>query len=58
MLGSDYPFPLGEAQPGRLIESMPYDETIKEMLLSGAALNWLGVDAERFLPKASQTIQK
>lgn len=58
MLGSDYPFPLGEAQPGRLIESMPYDETIKEMLLSGAALNWLGVDAERFAPKASQTIHK
>ena len=23
MLGSDYPFPLGEAHPGQLIESMP-----------------------------------
>lgn len=44
MLGSDYPFPLGEANPGRLIESMDYDDSIKEMLLNGAALNWLGVE--------------
>ena len=43
MLGSDYPFPLGEAEPGRLIESMPYDDEIKEMLLFGAALNWLAI---------------
>jgi aminocarboxymuconate-semialdehyde decarboxylase len=44
MLGSDYPFPLGEAEPGKLIESMNYDETVKEMLLSGAAINWLNLD--------------
>ncbi|MBK9214100.1 MAG: amidohydrolase [Chloracidobacterium sp.] len=43
MLGSDYPFPLGEAEPGRLIESMDYDQSIKEMLLYGAALNWLNI---------------
>jgi aminocarboxymuconate-semialdehyde decarboxylase len=48
MLGSDYPFPLGEAEPGSLIDSMPYDNTIKEMLFSGAALNWLGLDANGF----------
>ena len=41
MLGSDYPFPLGETEPGKLIDSMPYDDEIKEMLFHGAALNWL-----------------
>jgi aminocarboxymuconate-semialdehyde decarboxylase len=48
MLGSDYPFPLGEAAPGSLIESMNYDESIIEMLLSGSAINWLGIDGRRF----------
>jgi len=48
MLGSDYPFPLGEALPGKLIESCGYDAEIEEMLLSGAALNWLGIDDGRF----------
>lgn len=43
-LGSDYPFPLGESEPGRLIEST---ETIapddKAWLLSGTARNFLGL---------------
>ncbi len=49
-LGSDYPFPLGEPEPGKLIESMPYDDNIKAMLLHGAALNWLNLDKDRFKP--------
>ena len=44
MLGTDYPFPLGEHIPGELIESMPYDDAVKSMLLSGSALNWLGME--------------
>jgi aminocarboxymuconate-semialdehyde decarboxylase len=48
ILGTDYPFPLGEAEPGRLIESMHYDQSITEMLLFGAALNWLDLSKERF----------
>ncbi len=48
MLGSDYPFPLGEHEPGKLIESTDYDESIIEMLLSGSALNWLALDGARF----------
>lgn len=44
MLGSDYPFPLGELEPGKLIESMPYEELIIEMLFHGAALNWLNLN--------------
>lgn len=48
MLGSDYPFPLGEPVPGSLIESMPYDESIVEMLLHGSALNWLNLETSAF----------
>jgi aminocarboxymuconate-semialdehyde decarboxylase len=48
MLGSDYPFPLGEAEPGKLIDSMDYDDEIKAMLLHGAALNWLNLDKSYF----------
>lgn len=49
MLGTDYPFPLGELEPGKLVESMPYDEIIIEMLLHGAALNWLAVEKRQFV---------
>jgi len=48
MLGSDYPFPLGEADPGKLIESMGYNESIKEMLFNGTALGWLDLDRAAF----------
>ncbi|SMO45165.1 amidohydrolase family protein [Solitalea koreensis] len=48
-LGTDYPFPLGELEPGKLIESMPYDDKIKERLLSGTALEWLNLDKSMFL---------
>jgi aminocarboxymuconate-semialdehyde decarboxylase len=42
-LGSDYPFPLGEQQPGKMIESMDDLGTgTKERLLSGTAKEWLG----------------
>ncbi len=43
-LGSDYPFPLGEARPGQLIESMadlPAED--KDRLLSGTAREFLGL---------------
>jgi aminocarboxymuconate-semialdehyde decarboxylase len=47
-LGTDYPFPLGELEPGRLIRSMPWDPARKEMVLSGAALQWLGMERNSF----------
>ncbi len=47
MLGSDYPFPLGELEPGSLIGSMEYNDSIKEMLFNGSALNWLDLDRSR-----------
>ncbi len=48
-LGTDYPFPLGELSPGKLIDSMPYDDKIKERLFSGSALEWLGLTKEQYL---------
>lgn len=48
-LGSDYPFPLGEHEPGKLIESMPYNERTKELLLSGTALDWMGREKSDFI---------
>ena len=47
-MGSDYPFPLGEHHPGKLIESMPLDNTVKERLLNGTALEWLGMEKSKF----------
>ncbi len=47
-LGTDYPFPLGELEPGQLIKSMPWDDATKEMLLSGAALKWMNLDRAQF----------
>lgn len=47
-LGTDYPFPLGEDVPGELIESTDFSNEDKQWLLSGAALEWLGVDAKTF----------
>jgi aminocarboxymuconate-semialdehyde decarboxylase len=47
-LGSDYPFPLGEARPGALIDSMPLDAATRARLLHGTALQWLKLPRERF----------
>jgi len=48
-LGSDYPFPLGEDHPGALIESLGLDAATEGRLLHGTALEWLGLERERFL---------
>jgi aminocarboxymuconate-semialdehyde decarboxylase len=48
-LGSDYPFPLGENEPGKLIREMNFDKATKELLLSGAALEWLNLKRELFV---------
>ncbi len=46
MLGTDYPFPLGELEPGKLIESANISTAVKEKLLSRNAYNWLGLKKE------------
>lgn len=42
MLGTDYPFPLGEDVPGSLINSTIKDSGLKSKLLYQNAFNWLG----------------
>jgi aminocarboxymuconate-semialdehyde decarboxylase len=54
-LGTDYPFPLGEWfpdsgwQPGQLIRSMEWSEAKKSKILGTNALDWLNLDAKRFI---------
>jgi aminocarboxymuconate-semialdehyde decarboxylase len=43
-LGSDYPFPLGEAKPGRMIEKLDLGKKITRKLLHRNAECWLGLD--------------
>ncbi|MEO8215636.1 MAG: amidohydrolase family protein [Acidobacteriota bacterium] len=43
-MGSDYPFPLGEAGPGILIESSSFDEATKSRMLYETAAEWLALD--------------
>jgi aminocarboxymuconate-semialdehyde decarboxylase len=43
-LGSDYPFPLGEAEPGKLIREMnDLTDATRHRLLGGTALEWLDI---------------
>jgi aminocarboxymuconate-semialdehyde decarboxylase len=42
-LGSDYPFPLGEHHPGKMIEEMNFSAESKEKILYRNALNWLNM---------------
>lgn len=48
MLGTDYPFPLGEQVPGSGIEALGLDETQRGRLFHGTALEWLGLSPARF----------
>ncbi len=48
-LGSDYPFPLGEEHPGKLIESLrDLAPPIRDTLLSQSAIEFLDVPSTRF----------
>ena len=49
MLGTDYPFPLGEQEPGSHIRNLGLPEASQAQLFHGAALDWLGLPRERFL---------
>jgi len=48
-LGSDYPFPLGEAHPGKMIEDMQISSSNKQRILAGTALEWLGIDEKKYI---------
>jgi aminocarboxymuconate-semialdehyde decarboxylase len=49
MLGSDYPFPLGELEPGKMISEMDgLSVATKHKFFSDNALHWLDLDPEPF----------
>jgi aminocarboxymuconate-semialdehyde decarboxylase len=48
-LGTDYPYPLGEVEAGKLIKSMNYSESVQADLLHNSALNWLNEDKYKFI---------
>jgi aminocarboxymuconate-semialdehyde decarboxylase len=54
MLGTDYPFPLGEQEPGSGIESLKLDDRNRARLFHGTALEWLGLPLHRFTSEPQQ----
>lgn len=49
-LGTDYPFPLGELEPGKLISESSFNDEEKAWLFGKSALAWLNLDEKSFLP--------
>ncbi|XP_076465480.1 2-amino-3-carboxymuconate-6-semialdehyde decarboxylase-like [Babylonia areolata] len=55
ILGSDYPFLLGEHQPGKLIEmTEEFSHVEKDQLLAQNALDFLGLDRQQFEDKSGE----
>lgn len=49
ILGSDFPFPLGEAHPGMMVEQMDeLDNETKKAILGKNAFDWLGLDINEY----------
>lgn len=48
-LGTDYPFPLGELEPGKLIEESDFTTKQKEKLLGKNAFDWLSLNEKDYL---------
>ena len=48
--GTDYPFPLGDLEMGKILEEeLPSLNTLeRSRLLSGTALEWLGIQEDYF----------
>ncbi|MGZ5281577.1 MAG: amidohydrolase family protein [Bacteroidia bacterium] len=47
-LGSDYPFPLGELHPGKMIEnSAAFNQNEKDLMLYKSALEWLNLNEKQ-----------
>lgn len=47
-VGSDYPFPLGEQNPGALVKSLNLDKKTEQQILHESALAWLNLEKTRF----------
>ena len=54
LLGSDYPFPLGEERVGALVRGCPgLPEAVREKILARNAIAWLGLDERGLAPEAA-----
>ncbi|MBK8292593.1 MAG: amidohydrolase family protein [Flammeovirgaceae bacterium] len=51
VLGSDYPFPLGDLEIGKFIEDMNLAESVKEDIFCNATLEWLQLSKEDYITK-------
>jgi len=49
VLGSDYPFPLGDLEIGKFIEDADFSESIKEDIFCNATLEWLNLSKKDFI---------
>jgi aminocarboxymuconate-semialdehyde decarboxylase len=49
MLGSDYPFPLGDLEIGKFIEEMDLPASVKEDIFSNSVLEWLQLSKQQFI---------
>jgi aminocarboxymuconate-semialdehyde decarboxylase len=56
MLGSDYPFPLGEHRVGTLIRRTDLPKPAKELLLGGNALEFLNLQKEAAAEQATSSL--
>ena len=54
MLGTDYPFPLGELEPGKTIEESEFDDETKALMLGENCLRFLGLEKEKFIRSKSE----
>jgi aminocarboxymuconate-semialdehyde decarboxylase len=57
LLGSDYPFPLGEQRVGSLIRESQFSPEIKTKLLGANAETWLGLPQEAAAASGNQVAQ-
>jgi aminocarboxymuconate-semialdehyde decarboxylase len=48
VLGTDYPFPLGEQQPGKAIDALQLPDAQRSAIFHANALQWLDLPLERF----------
>eukprot|EP01118_Nematostelium_gracile_P018296 TRINITY_DN8092_c0_g1_i1.p1 TRINITY_DN8092_c0_g1~~TRINITY_DN8092_c0_g1_i1.p1 ORF type:complete len:369 (-),score=79.03 TRINITY_DN8092_c0_g1_i1:47-1114(-) len=59
ILGSDYPFPLGEQHPGELVlNSTSVCEDHKKMILSENALEFLGISREKLMKARADRLSR
>ena len=54
MLGTDYPFPLGEQEPGSGIAALGLGFAEQARLFHGTALEWLNLPLSRFAREATE----